>query len=246
MRVPRIYHPEPLTVGQSVVLTADAFQHTIKVLRLKAADPIELFCGDGNNYAAKLIDVSKRQASVAIEAVEGNASESPLSIHLGQVISRGDRMDFALQKSVELGVSQITPLFSQRCGVKLSGERLTKKQAHWQKIVVSACEQCGRSRVPTVNLAQSLDDFVAANDSQLKLTLDPMAQVPLAELAKQSASNHNVALLIGPEGGFTDAEVTQATEHDFKPIRLGPRILRTETAALTALSVIQYQLGDLA
>ena len=245
MRIPRLFHPGNLAVGDQVKLSADAFQHSVKALRMSNEQPVCLFNGDGNDYQAELLEVDKRSASARVVAVQNNDSESTVSVHLGQVISRGDRMDFALQKSVELGVAEITPLFSDRCGVKLTGERLEKKQQQWQKVVISACEQCGRSRVPVVHAAQTLANFVQQGTADLKLTLDPYAPLPLRQLtgAEQPAS---VALLIGPEGGFTEAEVDLAKRGQFKPIRIGPRILRTETAALTALSVIQYELGDLA
>ena len=245
MRIPRLFHPHSLAVGDVVSLSADAFQNSVKSLRMKNDDPVCLFNGDGNDYPAELVQVDKRSASARILDVATNPTESSVNVHLGQVISRGDRMDFALQKSVELGVAEITPLFSERCGVKLSGERLQKKQQQWQKVVISACEQSGRSQVPVVHPGQSLEQFVQQVEADLKLTLDPHAQVPLRQLAGTDNVTA-VALLIGPEGGFSEAEVELANHHQFKPIRIGPRILRTETAALTALSVIQYELGDLA
>lgn len=245
MRIPRLFHPHSLTIGDIVQLSSDAFQHSVKALRMNSDDLVCLFNGDGHDYHAVLVEVDKRSAAARITAVEANKSESNVSVHLGQVISRGDRMDFALQKSVELGVAEITPLFSERCGVKLSGERLEKKQQQWQKVVISACEQCGRSRVPVVHPAQSLTHFAQHINADLKLTLDPYAEVPLRQLANRNSAA-SVALLIGPEGGLSEAEVELAAQGQFKPIRIGPRILRTETAALTALSVIQYELGDLA
>ncbi|RUO75208.1 16S rRNA (uracil(1498)-N(3))-methyltransferase [Idiomarina seosinensis] len=246
MRIPRIFHPEPLSVGADVNLTADAFQHVVKVLRMSAGQAVCFFNGDGNDYPAELNEVEKRSARALVTGCVANTAESPTKVHLGQVISRGDRMDFALQKSVELGVTEITPLFSERCGVKLSGERLQKKQQQWQKVVISACEQCGRSSVPTVQPAVSLDEFAKQSFDGLKLTLDPTAQKPLAELASNYQDCRDIRLVIGPEGGFTEHEVALASAQGFNPMRLGPRILRTETAALTALSIIQYQLGDLA
>ena len=153
-------------------------------------------------------------------------------------------MDFALQKSVELGVNAITPLFSERCGVKLNGDRLEKKQQQWQKIVISACEQSGRSHVPIVLPAILVDDFVKTPFDGLRLTLDPYARVPLNQI-EGANSAQRIQLMIGPEGGFTDIEVEHARHRHFKPIRLGPRILRTETAAMTALAAIQYEFGDL-
>ncbi|PYE33772.1 16S rRNA m(3)U-1498 methyltransferase [Idiomarina fontislapidosi] len=244
MRVPRIFHPEPLSVNSTITLSDDAFQHTVKVLRMQEGQALELFCNDDFNYSAALTSVAKKHAQVEIIDAQANTSESPLYVHLGQVVSRGDRMDFALQKSVELGVNAITPLFSERCGVKLNGDRLEKKQQQWQKIVISACEQSGRSRVPTVHPAVSIDDFVQQAFDGLRLTLDPYAHIPLHQIHGANAAQR-IQLIIGPEGGFTDTEVDRAREHQFKPIRLGPRILRTETAAMTALTAIQYEFGDL-
>ena len=245
MRVPRLYHPDELTVGTEITLSADAFQHSVRALRMASGDAVILFNGDGFDYRAQLTEVSKRTAQAQLLEQRENPSESPVAVHLGQVISRGDRMDFALQKSVELGVTEITPLFSERCGVKLAGERLDKKIKQWQKVVVSACEQSGRSVVPRVNDACDVARFVEHSDAALRLTLDPCASIPLRQLTDNTAVEH-LALIIGPEGGFTDDEVANANHFGFKPIRVGPRILRTETAALTALSVIQYELGDLA
>lgn len=250
MRVPRIYHPlheneesQPLQVGQVLDLCDEAANHVGRVLRMSEGQALVVFTGDGNNYPATITQAGKKNVRVTITAVEANESESPLAIHLGQGISRGDRMDFVLQKSVELGVHAITPLFTERCGVKLSGERLLKKQQQWQKIVISACEQSGRSYVPQVHQPVSLAQWLQDLPPALRLTLDPEAPKALRD---QQLSNAHIQLLIGPEGGLTDAEIAQAATADFQPVRLGPRVLRTETAALTALSVVQYQFGDLA
>jgi len=242
MRVPRIYHPDPVSLQTETEFSSDAFQHLIKVLRLNVGDSIVLFNGDGQNYEASIVSVEKKSAHFIATRSQANESESPVKIHLAQVISRGDRMDFVLQKSVELGVTEITPLFSERCGVKLNGDRLEKKQLQWQKIVRSACEQCGRSVVPEVKPAQQITDFIDHPFSGLRLTLDPTATQPLSSF--QSADK-GIQLLIGPEGGFTDDEVNAAEQQGFKPMRLGPRVLRTETAALSALTAVQYQFGDL-
>lgn len=242
MRVPRIYHPDPIDLHVENELSADGFQHLIKVLRLNVNDNIVLFNGDGNNYPATISHIAKKSAHFMATATENNDIESPVHVHLGQVISRGDRMDFVLQKSVELGVNEITPLFSERCGVKLAGERLEKKQQQWQKIVRSACEQCGRSVVPEVKPAQTLSNFIEQGFDGLRLTLDPTADTPLSSYKQ---ADKGVQLLIGPEGGFTEEEVNNAERQDFKPMRLGPRVLRTETAALSALTAVQYQFGDL-
>jgi 16S rRNA (uracil1498-N3)-methyltransferase len=166
---------------------------------------------------------------------------------LGQGISRGDRMDFTLQKSVELGVNKITPLFTERCGVKLSSERLAKKREQWQKIVISACEQCGRCIVPLVTEHMLFQDWLNEQTSALKLNLHPKADHSIMTLPMDKLANElRVRLLIGPEGGLTDEEINQANQADFQDILLGPRVLRTETAALTAITALQCRFGDLA
>lgn len=254
MRVPRIYHPlltalpenseQPsLAEGQVFALSDEAANHVGRVLRMGAGQVLEVFTGDGYDYGAEIVSASKKNVEVRITGRHMNTSESPLKIHLGQGISRGDRMDFVLQKSVELGVHSITPLFTERCGVKLSGERLEKKRQQWQKIVVSACEQSGRAYVPVVHAPISLAQWLQDLPPALRLTLDPQAQRALRE---QQLQNDHIQLLIGPEGGLTDTEVAAAAHAQFQPVQLGPRVLRTETAALTALSIVQYQFGDLA
>ena len=245
MRIPRIYQADsaPWEPDFELTLDAEAAHHLGRVLRVSVGQPIELFNGDGQNYAAEIIAVTKRDISVRILSAPPNHSESPLRVHLAQGISRGERMDFVLQKSVELGVHEITPLFTERCTVKLSGDRLLKKQQQWQKIVISACEQSGRSVVPVVHLPVTLSQWFSDLPAGLRLTLDPYAPTPLQQLTERP---DQLTLLIGPEGGLSDEEVELASQQQFLPVRLGPRILRTETAALTALSVIQYQFGDLA
>jgi len=242
MRVPRIYQQGALIVGQTCLLADDAANHVGRVLRMQANQALELFNGDGNNYQALIVEVGKKTVSVAIKDVLANPVESPLRIHLGQGISRGDRMDFAIQKAVELGVAEITPLFTERCGVKLDAERAEKKREQWQKIVMSACEQSGRSVVPVVNPLTHLDKWLEQETKELKLTLDPWAKDTIKTLTKAQA----VRLVIGPEGGFSDKEVQQTQQAGFTAVQLGPRVLRTETAALTAIAALQLQLGDLA
>lgn len=246
MRNPRIYQPSPLVLNSEVELDADAFGHVVRVLRLKDGDAITLFNGDGYDFDAVICQTSKKAASAKIVGQTQITNESPLKLHLGQGISRGDRMDFTLQKSVELGVTEITPVFTERCGVKLSGERLTKKLQQWQKIVISACEQSGRAFVPTVNAPISLDDWLAQATEDLKLNLHPRAEHSIMTLpvASEYQQTH-IRLLIGPEGGLSDEEIAQTQTQGFTDILLGPRVLRTETAALTALTALQCRFGDL-
>lgn len=242
MRIPRIYQPGTLSVGQQLALAEDAANHVGRVLRMQTGAALLLFNGDGHNYPAEIVDSNKKQVWVKILEQQPNTVESPLQIHLGQGISRGDRMDFAIQKAVELGVTEITPLFTERCGVKLDAERLEKRTEQWQKIAIAACEQSGRSVVPTVHSALQLDKWLGQATDELKLTLDPWAKDTIKTLTPVSA----LRLVIGPEGGFSDREVSLTASAGFTAVQLGPRVLRTETAALTAISALQLQMGDLA
>ncbi|WP_299569994.1 16S rRNA (uracil(1498)-N(3))-methyltransferase [uncultured Shewanella sp.] len=243
MRVPRIYQPiNELTVNQQVKLDEDGAAHIGRVLRMSEGENISLFSGDGFDYLATIISANKKNVTVEIIDKTENNSESPLNLHLGQVISRGDRMDFTIQKSVELGVTTITPLFSDRCGVKLNGERLEKKINQWQKIVISACEQSGRSFVPTVRPAMTLSQWCAEQTDALKLNLHPRAAHGINGLALE---NTKVRLLIGPEGGLSEEEIAMTETHLFTDVLLGPRVLRTETASLTAITALQLRFGDI-
>ena len=242
MRVPRIYQQSTFTIGQSVALDDEAAGHVGRVLRMTSGEQVSLFNGDGNDYLAEIVSASKKNVEVKVLSCEANNSESPLNLHLGQVISRGDRMDFTIQKSVELGVNTITPLFSERCGVKLTGERLEKKIQQWQKIVISACEQSGRSVVPVVRPAMQLADWCAEPSDAVKLNLHPRASHGVNGL---TLPNNRVRLVIGPEGGLSATEIAMTEEHQFTDVLLGPRVLRTETAALTTISALQLKFGDI-
>jgi len=243
----RIYQNSEFILNETVKLSDDSFGHIVRVLRLSEGDIIALFNGnEAFQYTAKLVDVKKKQASVEIISQDAVANESPLNVHLGQGISRGDRMDFTLQKSVELGVNKITPIFTERCGVKLSTERLAKKRDQWQKIVISACEQSGRCIVPEVAKPIALQDWLKQETEALKLNLHPKAKHSIMTIPMESSEkDQRVRLLIGPEGGLTDEEISQAKQADFQDILLGPRVLRTETAALTAITALQCRFGDL-
>ncbi|QYJ93216.1 16S rRNA (uracil(1498)-N(3))-methyltransferase [Shewanella spartinae] len=242
MRIPRIYQPGNYDLNQQLMLDEEAAGHVGRVLRMGAGEQLELFNGDGHNYLTEIVAASKKNVEVRVLSKEENDNESPLNLHLGQVISRGDRMDFTLQKSVELGVNTITPLFSERCGVKLTGERLEKKIQQWQKIVISACEQSGRSTVPEVRPAMQLDDWCGEATQALKLNLHPRADHGINGLVMETP---RVRLLIGPEGGLSPQEIAMTETHAFTDVLLGPRVLRTETAALTAISALQLKFGDL-
>ncbi|MBN59576.1 MAG: 16S rRNA (uracil(1498)-N(3))-methyltransferase [Oceanospirillaceae bacterium] len=244
MSGPRIYTPEPLTENTTVALDDQAVTHLVRVLRMKEGDDLRLFNGDGSEYQAQLIIESKKSASASVTHVIRQDAPLKLEIHLGQVISKGDRMDFTIQKATELGVTDITPLTSERCDVRLKGDRMEKKLEHWQKVAISACEQSGRNTVPVIHPPKSLSDWSTDTDADRKLLLHPHNQKPLESEVSSGQSPQSIALLVGPEGGFSDIEVTQCQESGFDGLLLGPRILRTETAALTALSVLQYVWGD--
>lgn len=237
---PRIYTPEPLSLNALIDLDSQASTHLIKVLRLKQDSELKLFNGDGCEYLASIAVAGKKTAQVKIHEVLSTDPKISFPMHLGQVVSKGDRMDFTIQKATELGITDITPLWSERCEVRLKGERLEKKMAHWQKVAISACEQSGRNIIPTIHPAQSYNDWIAQVNSDCKLVLHTRDQKPLMDIAPPSS----VALLVGPEGGITDAEVGSCIQNGFTGLTLGPRILRTETAALAALSLFQHLWGD--
>lgn len=243
MRTPRIYHSTEISLNSIVALESDAANHIARVLRMKAEQAVTLFNGDGFNYHGLIVEISKKNVSVNIHCAEQVENESPLKIHLAQGISRGDKMDFTIQKSVELGVTDITPIFTERCGVKLNGERLEKKHQQWQKIAISACEQSGRARIPKIHFPMRLSEFLSQKTEQLKLNLHPRATTSVKGL---SMPESGVRFIIGPEGGLDDNEIESTLNAGYQEILLGPRVLRTETAALTLLSALQLQFGDLA
>lgn len=243
MRIPRIFEPSTLELNSTIQLAADAANHVGRVLRMTPGQAITLFCGDGFDYAATILEVTKKNVSVQITDKQQVDNESPLSIHLAQGISRGDKMDFTIQKSVELGINEITPIFTERCGVKLKGERLEKKHQQWQKIAISACEQCGRATVPVIHPPIEFNDFIQQKTDELKLNLHPRASISVSGL---SVPESGVRFVIGPEGGLNDDEIEAAANAGYQEILMGPRILRTETAALTLLTALQVQFGDLA
>ena len=235
---------QPYTINQNSLITLDdnAFNHLIRVLRMKTGESITLFDGSNQITPAVIHEVNKKTVIVKTANSVLDNRESPLNIHLGQVISRGDKMEFTIQKSVELGVNTITPLLSERCGVKLDQERLEKKVQQWQKIVISACEQCGRNIIPSINPVMKLETWCANLTDSLKLNLHPKAEQGINQLPND---NKNISLLIGPEGGLSNEEISMTHQYQFTDILLGPRVLRTETAALTAITALQVRLGDL-
>ncbi|WP_054178808.1 16S rRNA (uracil(1498)-N(3))-methyltransferase [Trabulsiella odontotermitis] len=242
MRIPRIYHPESITVGSQIALSDDAANHVGRVLRMTTGQQVQLFDGSNQVFDADIIQADKKSVRVSVQHATLDDRESPLHIHLGQVMSRGEKMEFTIQKSIELGVSLITPLFSERCGVKLDAERLNKKIQQWQKIAIAACEQCGRNQVPEIRPAMDLEAWCAEQDDGLKLNLHPRASQSINTLPLPV---ERVRLLIGPEGGLSADEIAMTARYQFTDILLGPRVLRTETTALTAITALQVRFGDL-
>lgn len=239
MRVSRFYLDADLAEGECVL--EDNLAHYVgRVLRLAPGVPVQIFNGRGEEWPGEILEVSKREVRVRLLAAITGMPESPLHVHLGQAMSRGERMDWAIQKAVELGVSEITPLFTERCEVKLQGERAEKRQAHWQQIAVSACEQCGRSVVPPIHAPMALDAWLAALICDLKLVLHHRTERNLASLERP----RQLGLLIGPEGGLSADEISLAETGGFQAARFGPRVLRTETAPVVALTMAQHLWGD--
>ena len=237
MRIPRIFLPIPLAAGTLVTLDGTAANHVTRVLRLKPGAELVLFNGEGGEYPAVL----EATATARLGTWRAAECESPLAITLVQGISRAERMDYTIQKSVELGVTRIVPVFAARSVVELRGERLQRRMQHWQGVVIGACEQCGRNRVPALVAALDLSDWLHAPETQsLRLVLNHLATTALNALPRPTA----LTLLIGPEGGLEESELAQAERAGFIGMRLGPRVLRTETAAVAALAALQTLWGD--
>lgn len=242
MRIPRIYHPQRLAAPDEIALSDNAANHVSRVLRMQPGNKIWLFDGSNQIFNAEISQIDKKQVRVKITDQQLDDRESPLNLHLGQVISRGEKMEFTIQKSIELGVNIITPLISERCGVKFDGERLEKKVQQWQKIAIAACEQCGRNRLPLIRPTIHLEEWCAEPEDGLKLNLHPRASQSINTL---STSVKDIRLLIGSEGGLSQNEINMTARYGFTDILLGPRVLRTETAALTAIAALQVRFGDL-
>lgn len=244
MRIPRLYLPVPLATDSSVSLAKEQVHYIGTVLRLRAGAAVVLFNGDGAEYDADVVAIDRKSGELRVHARRRPERESPLDLCLALGVSRGERMTYAIQKAVELGVTCIQPLITEHCEVRIDEERAQKRHQHWLGIVHSACEQSGRTRLPRVEPVQSLDNWLGslAADTSLRVALDPRGAVGFAELPAQI---RRLTLLVGPEGGLGDADLVIADRAGFSRVRLGPRILRTETAAVAALVAAQLHWGDL-
>jgi len=243
MRLTRIYVPEPLKAGSEITLPAQAGEHLARVLRLEAGARIVMFDGNGGEYAGEIASTGKlvRARVLRHDPIE---RESPLDITLLQGVARGERMDLIVQKATELGVARIVPVLAERSVVKIDAKRRERKREHWQAIVIAACEQCGRNRVPAVHDAVPLGDALQLlPEGGMRCLLAADAPDTLAQAAVRAAGA-KLVLLIGPEGGLADGEQKYAQANGFISCRLGPRIMRTETAGLAALAALQAVAGD--
>ena len=241
MKTNRFYINAGLESGTQIILPSELHRYIHSVLRLREGDAVTLFNGNGNDFHGIISDISKKSSTILLHEKINIDNESPVHTHLFQAISKGDRMDNAIQKSVELGVSEITPMISERTVVRVDEKRLQKKILHWEKIIISACEQSGRAVIPKLHPIINFIDALGAIESKNSYILTPEADQKLSSI-QPGFSNCNI--FIGPEGGFSEAEINIANKHFLTGIKMGKRILRTETAPIAVLSVIQMLAGD--
>lgn len=247
MKSIRIFVEEPLSAQTELELEQSASNHLLKVLRLKEGDGIILFNGDGNEYYSHIEIVKGKKALISVDSSAEVNLESPLKLSLCQGLAKNDKMDLAIQKATELGICSVTPIITERTQFTYKGNRLEKKLQHWQKIIISACEQSGRTVLPQLNPPVAISDFLQQQKSGF--ILDPYSSASViptdnSGLSELKNSRGEIDILIGPEGGFTDNEVKSAKENGMRPLVLGKRILRTETAAMAAIIMLQTLFGD--
>lgn len=243
MRNIRVYSEAPMAVSTTAVLSKEASHHLLRVLRCRRNDQIILFNGLGGSYTGRIVSGSTRLVEVEILDFEPEAAEPGLLITLGLGISRSLHMDYAVQKSVELGAHTIVPLFTERSNVKLDQNRARSRMEHWEKIIIHACEQSGRNILPVLDGPRDLNEWVLSDRNPARFVLAPSARQNLAGLA--GMINREASILVGPEGGLTDAEQAAAEQRGYIPVKLGPRTLRTETATVAAVTALQVLCGDL-
>ncbi|BCE03119.1 16S rRNA (uracil(1498)-N(3))-methyltransferase [Marinicellulosiphila megalodicopiae] len=240
MKNPRIHVESDIKVGESLALDKTASHYLGSVLRSKENDSVRIFNGDGIEYQCEVSFANKKNVTLNVISVIDGVKESPLSIHIGLGMSLGDRMEYAIQKACELGVTQITPLTTQRSELKLKADKQEKKLQRWQQVAISSCEQNGRNVVPVINSPISFEQFIQIEQDACKLVLHHRDATDIKTMEAAS----NIVALIGPEGGLTQDEIDQAIKQNYTAITMGPRILRTETAPVVLLSVLQTLWGD--
>ena len=244
MRIIRIYQPGSYSKDNNICLSTEAAHHVSQVLRMKVGDKLTLFSGDSTESVCEISAISKKKVSVTLKSNKIVNRESPVKIHLYQGLVRADKLDWIMQKATELGVTAITPVIFNRSQYKLDAKRQTKKQAHWQKIMINACEQCGRNQLPSLHEAIFVDALPIKCHETLKIVASPTETATLKRLT-QEAANKDIAIVIGPEGGLSENEQQMLNANHFKSISLGPRILRAETAAIASITLMQSLVGDL-
>jgi len=242
MRIPRIFYPKNIALEQELVLDSNSSNHVLKVLRLSIGAKIIIFNGEGGEFKTTISMVKNNLAVIKVNEFIAKNLESSLKINLAQGIGRGEKMDYVIQKAVELGVHKIIPLFTEYCNVKLNDARLQNKVSRWELIIISACEQSGRNYIPSIEMPTHLSKWLTESRNSYNIILEPQAAINMKNLDIINYSE--ITILIGPEGGLSDIEVLLAQKNGFIPVRLGPRVLRTETAALVALSALQTRFGD--
>lgn len=237
---PRFYIDAPLRAGSVCTLSEDAAHHAIHVLRLRAGEEITVFNGRGGEFAARIVSIQRLKIAVDLLHHREIERESPLRVTLVQGVSAGDKMDSTLRKAVELGVAEVQPVLAARSVARPKGERAEGRRAHWQKVVIAACEQCGRNRIPEVHALIALSNY-RPSGTAMRILLSPLAQQPLSKLSLQGS---DFVVAAGPEAGFTSEEEAALVSSGFVPALLGPRVLRTETAAVAALAALSALRGD--
>jgi 16S rRNA (uracil1498-N3)-methyltransferase len=251
MRLTRVYVEAKVATGKRLVVEGSAANHITRVLRLRSGDAVTVFDGSGGEFGARIEEFRKNSVVVMVEDHRPLDRESPLPLTLAQGISRGERMDWVIQKATELGASRIVPLFTKRSMVRLDEKQADRKLQHWRAIAIAACEQCGRNKIPDLAAPVDFFDVLPADDSgATRLLLSPTGDLRIEDLEGMGQDAHQdarkgITVLIGPEGGLEDVEQEAALAAGFKAVRLGPRVLRTETAAIAALTIIQRYFGDL-
>jgi len=241
--MPRFFVPQPLAIGQLIDLPSEVAHH-IHVVRMAPGDTLTLFNGEGGEYTAVLSEVQKKRASAEVKVFTPREVELPYAITLAQALPEAGKMDWIVEKAVELGVAAVQPLAARRCVVRLSSERAEKKLAHWHSVIVSACEQSGRNRLAQLAEPQEFRDWITRQDLHKRVLLTPRATESLADWARHQPPQA-LTVMVGPEGGFSDEEEAQALQHGALALSIGPRVLRTETAALAAVAVLNAAWGGI-
>ena len=242
----RFYHSKPIKINEIIVMDDFAAHHALKVMRLKITDQLILFNGDGSDFTGQVIRISKRRVEVSIKSKKTVKNESNLKVILLQALTSSDKMDLIIQKTTELGISEIQPIICERSIVKIKNEKIEKKLLHWRQVAIAACEQCGRAKIPTIHKPENIIKYlekIAESNKDIKIILSPEVTKSLNNFIPNK--KQCIKVLIGPEGDFTKKELDFSIQKGFSPIKIGPRILRTETAPLCILSILQYKYGDI-